>query len=312
MITATEKPKTKVLSFRVSPELATGLKHLSKFRGTTDVEALSRTLQPFTELRNIKVLEKLRTAVELSVHKREVERLLDTIREPNEVPKQWAGLDVMELQPTPTQESPVVLHTVKVYEGQNTEQAITSFVELLWVSVVRSKEHVSNEHVWEDLTDPKKHLFRIGYVNLEHWALFTDAGQYNLWRQVEQVRVQRKDPSTPTEWAVYGWCIEHLPTIFEHNKPRDYKTALEEDVEESKHPDDLRELDGSFLFNVYPELSFEECVREWARIVVATVESESVPEGLVERLDNFAFMFNELRIEPKRKPRTYTRKNSTK
>jgi len=282
------KTKSRVLSFRVTEETARAMKTLTKFRGTTDADFLQRALQPFETLGNVAELEELRVAIQRSVESKEGVELQGEQAE-------WGGVDVLSVG---TLDKQRFVHTVRVYEGQTAEEAVADYVERLFkVARIAGK-------YWRELTTPA-HVYKLGFVGFSHWRRFGNVEQYDLWRKYED-KAERKDPETPIEWAVYGWCMENLPGWYERSK---LGTLSHED--NVKDPDWLdHDIAGVVHLNVLPDMSFEECVRDWARIVVATVKTESDPEGLVERLENFAFMFTELRIEPERKLRRYVKKGT--
>lgn len=316
MTTATTKqPKNRVLSFRVTDETVHALKLYSKFRGTTDVEALQRTLEPFTSKATVEVLGKLRRAIEASVadHTRAV--ALETLGGSKARQAEWNGIDVHNIG---TEENPRLLHTVKVYEGQTTAEAVTEYAETLWRSTSRVNQQ--NHEKWlndvEALEDNARHVYVLGFVAFERWGLFRTSEQYTLWRKLNDT-APRKDPESALELAVYGWCMQNLPpyferwTAYEDRKQKRIQEIGSEAWEEEgdRNPDWAHEVDGVLYFNIYPDKTAEECVREWARIVVATLGTETDPEGFIDRLDNYAFMFWNLRIEPQRKPRAYTKKD---
>lgn len=326
MTTATTKqPKTRVLSFRVTDETVHALKLYSKFRGTTDVEALQRTLEPFTSMATVEVLGKLRRAIEASVADNTRAVALETLggskaRQPElrfeqqpEVPTvQWNGIDVHNIG---TEENPRFRHTVKVYEGQTTAEAVTEYVETLWRSTSRVHQH--NHEKWlndvEALEDNTRHVYVLGFVEFRSWALFRTPEQYTLWRKLNDT-APRKDPESPLEWAVYGWCMQNLRWYLLQHKAREKAIPeLPEGIIETMDAMDAElrshQVDGVFHFYVYPDKTEDECLQEWAQIVVATLATETDPERYLERLDNHAVMFITLRIEPQRKPRAYTKKD---
>ena len=265
------KTKSKVLSFRVASHIPDTLRVLSKFRGTTDVATLLDTLSPFADLTDSKKLgqiQRLRKVVDGGSN-----GLLD-----NGQPLTWNGIDVKKC--IADDGTVVLLHTVRVYEGQTKSDAVTRYVQDLWKAL--AWVHHDDPDGWsrdfEELCDPSRHRYHTGYVNMDKWRTFRGIAQLDFW-QLMHDSPKRKEPSTVPEWSVYGWCMEHLGKMY--------------DGQESQWSG---ECDGSVVLYRYPTMTLGDNIRYWARQVVADVSSDSDPESLVDRLSRFHWTFVDLNL----------------
>lgn len=90
----------------------------------------------------------------------------------------WHGLDVRNYG---TSEQPFLVHTVKQYEGATREQAIRDYTEKVWKewSLVAEGQR---SNVLQEVTDPTKHLFLVGFVNFKTWKKFPSVYEASLHR----------------------------------------------------------------------------------------------------------------------------------
>jgi hypothetical protein len=179
MNTAVEDKKPKQynpnMTIRVPRPVREALLAMAKNNNERLTDLVLRDLQPFAlyaSKEGQEAFERIRQAIVESstVHK--------GLPEGGHEAWLWHGLDVRNYG---TNEEPFLVHTVKHYEGATREDAIRDYTEKVWKEWCLVEEHERTK-VLEEVTDPTKHLFLVGFVNFKTWKKFPSVYEASLHR----------------------------------------------------------------------------------------------------------------------------------
>ena len=207
---------------------------------------------------------------------------------------QWAGLTVyvygIEEAPQAGADGiPLELltfgHIVRHREGQSRAEAVRSYADEVWKEWARLPEAVQAQHL-EDLCNPKRHVYAIGFVSFKEWKQFPSAYEASLHRAWWVEGKGKKpnnyvntlaDPETAQQALFLSSATKFLGELWSQRNASTGAVRLQGGDPLPFYGHD------AFRFAYYPHVTEEENIETWARQVLKLWKVQATKLG--ERAD---------------------------
>lgn len=259
------------VTIRMPSAVRAALQAMAKHRDTTVTDVVLEQVKEyelFASLRGQEAYERILAAVTEStiIHK----GLPPSTKSLQPASWEWHGLNVWHwgIEAYQSGQAPCFVHTVKQREGQNRNDAIRTYAELVWKEWALMQSEQEQNDLLEEVCDTNKHLFLIGYVDFTKWKVFPsqyEASLHQDWlvlgksgnpKHVNTVA----EPESAQEAAFFTNAAKHLLKLWLGCVENEQGRVVLQDLGDTLSIYNEDALKLAF----YPQVTLEDNIRTWA------------------------------------------------